>query len=58
MVKVIDKISDISDSNVVSVMSKPSDIDQLQFLKLDVKIIKHIKKHISKKEDAFLEFFL
>lgn len=60
MKKVVQKITDISDSNAVVFITKKADIKELEKLKISETILKKIKQDTAntKKEDIFSEFYI
>jgi hypothetical protein len=58
MIKFIQDITKIKESNLVYLVENKADIRNLDFLKLDKKIIKKIEDTIKTKKSSFLEFFL
>lgn len=58
MLKIKEKSSDITESNLVFLIEKKEEISILDFLKLDKKIIEKIKKTIKEKKSKTEDFYL
>jgi hypothetical protein len=52
------KISEIKNSNLAVILEKNKDLEILDFLKLDKKILEKIKKSLKEEKNLFLQFFL
>ena len=52
------KISEIKNSNLAVIFEKNKDLEILDFLKLDKKILDKIKKSLKEEKNVFLQFFL
>jgi hypothetical protein len=52
------KISEIKNSNLAVILEKNKDLEILDFLKLDKKILEKIRKSLKEEKNLFLQFFL
>ncbi|MFA5917337.1 MAG: leucyl aminopeptidase family protein [Candidatus Gracilibacteria bacterium] len=58
MIKIVDKLKDIKDSNLFFLVEKKECLEKLSFLKLEKNIVDKILTTLKKKENTFLQFFL
>jgi leucyl aminopeptidase len=58
MIKYIHKHSDISYKNIVTYIESEKELSVLDFLKLDINILKDIKKSLKAKKSSFKEYFI
>ena len=58
MTKIINKTSDIKNSNLVYIVEKIGDIEKIEDLKLDEKIIKKITEELKEEKNIVLNFFI
>jgi len=58
MMKIFHSFKDIKNSNAVFFLQDVAEIEKLNFLGLDEKILKKLKKSFTEKKDEFYTFFV